>query len=150
MHIIQTKLEKEERGLQTNQSSRFVKCMHIHICFYLNCISSWILCSHIISVSQECSGQFGQQVVAKVRIINPTLTQGNMNKCLTQVSQINLFNISAYRLKADWRARSALDIPQFLKAFYILYLLVWYNSFSYIHYFIWYMDIHIYQYCVCM
>lgn len=40
---------------------------------YLYCISSRVLRSYVISVGQKCSGQFGQKVVGKVGIINPTL-----------------------------------------------------------------------------
>lgn len=40
---------------------------------HLYCVSSRVLRSHVISISKKGSGQFRQQVVGKVRIVNPTL-----------------------------------------------------------------------------
>lgn len=42
---------------------------------HLYCVSSRVLRSHVISISKKSSGQFRQQVVGKVRIVNPTLEQ---------------------------------------------------------------------------
>ena len=43
------------------------------MCVYLYCISSRVLCSHVVSVSQERSGQLSQNLVGEVGIIHPTL-----------------------------------------------------------------------------
>lgn len=40
---------------------------------HLYCVSSRVLCSHVISISQKSPGQLRQQIVGKVRIVNPTL-----------------------------------------------------------------------------
>lgn len=63
---------ERDRKAQIKAVECFYKC-ECSTCVYLNCISSRVLRSHVISVSQKRSGQFSQQVIGEVRIINPTL-----------------------------------------------------------------------------
>lgn len=70
---------KKRKAHMLIKAAGFVKCVYIHTCVYLKCVSGWVLSSHIISVSQKCSGQFSQQVIGEVRIINPTLSHRKIN-----------------------------------------------------------------------
>lgn len=61
---------------------------YVCVCVYLYCISSRVLCSHVVSVSQKRSGQLSQNLVGKVGIIHPTLCKekqifnSQSNKCM--------------------------------------------------------------------
>lgn len=59
---------------------------------HLYCISSRVLRSHVISISKKSSGQFRQQVVGKVRIVNPTLEKKKVinHTCTIVMPEVNV------------------------------------------------------------
>lgn len=68
---------------QAKEDTYGIKC---DCSLYLYCISSRVLCSHIISMSQKGSCQFRQQVIGKIGIINSTLFTKNRVDICSKVS----------------------------------------------------------------
>lgn len=83
-HQHMTSAQKRYRTAHTVYECRICVC----VCVYLYCISSRVLCSHVVSVSQKRSGQLSQNLVGKVGIIHPTLCKekqifnSQSNKCM--------------------------------------------------------------------